>query len=40
MFSKKVYVATSNAAELDKPEPNGTFDFITASKECFVPNNL
>lgn len=37
MFSKNVYVETSRAAELDKPEPNGTFDFITASNECLVP---
>jgi hypothetical protein len=37
MFSKNVYMATSSAAELDKPEPNGTFDLITASNECFVP---
>lgn len=35
-FSKNVAKATSNAAELDKPLPRGTFEHTTASNDAFV----
>lgn len=37
--SKKVYVATSRAAELERPPPTGTDVVIRASKAHIFPKN-
>ena len=37
--SKKVYVATSRAAELESPPPTGTVVVISASKAYIFPKN-
>lgn len=38
-WSKKVYVATSSAAELDTPPPTGTDEMTTASNDLRFPIN-
>lgn len=39
-FSKNVYVQTSKAAELESPEPSGTFETITMSNGTKLPENF